>query len=167
MTKSRKRMLLSSIAMLLVALVALGSATYAWFTINRKVEAKTMVVKAATAKGLELTIDNGSNGGRTKTYNAFATATDNTLAPVSFQYTENGLNGTGYYPQDIQQAGALTSTTIGTKAGNWQAVTLPTAQATALDNTDVNAKAVKRLENGILVIEKNGRLFNAQGQLIK
>ena len=39
--------------------------------------------------------------------------------------------------------------------------------ATALDNTDVNAKAVKRLENGILVIEKNGRLFNAQGQLIK
>ena len=39
--------------------------------------------------------------------------------------------------------------------------------ATALDNTDVNAKAVKRLENGILVIEKNGRLFNAQGQLVK
>ncbi len=39
--------------------------------------------------------------------------------------------------------------------------------ATALDNTDVNARAVKRLENGILVIEKNGRLFNAQGQLIK
>ncbi len=39
--------------------------------------------------------------------------------------------------------------------------------ATALDNTADDLKAVKRLENGILVIEKNGRLFNAQGQLVK
>ena len=136
MTKSRKRILLSSIAMLLVALVALGSATFAWFTINRKVEAKALEVKAATAQGLEITIDNGANWGRTKSYKAFATATDNTLAPISFQYTASGLASTGYYPQDIQQAGALASDTIGTKAGNWASATLPTAQASALDNDD-------------------------------
>lgn len=39
--------------------------------------------------------------------------------------------------------------------------------STALDNTDVNAKAVKRLENGILVIEKNGVRYNVTGQVIK
>lgn len=52
MTKSRKRMLLSSIAMLLVALVALGSATYAWFTINRTVTADKIKVEAAVGSGL-------------------------------------------------------------------------------------------------------------------
>ena len=58
MTKSRKRMLLSSIAMLLVALVALGSATYAWFTIQRTVTADTMNVTAVAQKGIEITINN-------------------------------------------------------------------------------------------------------------
>ncbi|MEE3333376.1 MAG: hypothetical protein VZR54_03760 [Ruminococcus sp.] len=135
MKTNRKKMLLSSIAMLLVALVALGSATYAWFTINREVEAKAMNVTAATAKGLEITIDNAANWGRTKSYKAFATATDSTLAPVSFQYTATALQGTGYYPSDVSTSGALTSATLNT-ASNWNDVTLPTAQATTLDNTD-------------------------------
>ena len=39
--------------------------------------------------------------------------------------------------------------------------------ATALDNTEVEGKAVKVLKNGVLYIEKNGRTFNAQGQLVK
>ena len=52
MKKSRKKILLSSIAMLLVALVALGSATFAWFTINKVVEANTINVQANVAKGL-------------------------------------------------------------------------------------------------------------------
>ena len=41
------------------------------------------------------------------------------------------------------------------------------AIATALDNTAVEAKAVKSLQNGMLIIEKGGKKFNAQGQLIK
>ena len=40
MKKSRKKMLLSSIAMLLVALVALGSATFAWYITNATVTAE-------------------------------------------------------------------------------------------------------------------------------
>ena len=39
--------------------------------------------------------------------------------------------------------------------------------ATALDNTEVDAKAVKVLRNGILLIEKNGHTYNAMGQLVK
>lgn len=52
MLKSRKRMLLSSIAMLLVALVALGSATFAWYATQNSVTAKSEAFKAAAAQGL-------------------------------------------------------------------------------------------------------------------
>lgn len=51
-TKFRKRALLSSVAMLLVALVALGSATFAWFTSNPNADATGLHLKATAAKGL-------------------------------------------------------------------------------------------------------------------
>ena len=53
-TKFRKRMLLSSVAMLLVALVALGSATFAWF--NIRPDAKATGLSAATTKASSLQI---------------------------------------------------------------------------------------------------------------
>ena len=39
--------------------------------------------------------------------------------------------------------------------------------ATALINTDAEVKAVKRIVNGQLLIEKNGVLYNAQGNVVK
>ena len=45
-------------------------------------------------------------------------------------------------------------------------ITLP-ATPTALENTGIDTKAIKRLENGILVIELNGTKYNAQGMLIR
>ena len=51
-TKFRKRALLSSLAMLLVALVALGSATFAWFVDDPNVTATGLTMKANTALGL-------------------------------------------------------------------------------------------------------------------
>lgn len=51
-TKFRKRALLSSVAMLLVALVALGSATFAWFVDDPNVTATGISAKANTALGL-------------------------------------------------------------------------------------------------------------------
>lgn len=81
MTKSRKRMLLSSVAMLLVALVALGSATYAWFTLQKTVTANSMKVSATAKKGIEITIDNGQTvTSATKSYSAAQLA----LQPVSW-----------------------------------------------------------------------------------
>ena len=38
---------------------------------------------------------------------------------------------------------------------------------TAIDNTVVEGKAVKRIENGMLIIEKNGVRYNALGQAIR
>lgn len=41
-------------------------------------------------------------------------------------------------------------------------IVLP-ATATGINNTDAEIKAIKRIENGVLVIEKNGVKYNAQG----
>jgi hypothetical protein len=51
-TTSRKKMLISSVAMLLVAMMALGSATFAWFTSNPLAEASGLTLKATASKGL-------------------------------------------------------------------------------------------------------------------
>lgn len=57
MKTNRKKMLLSSIAMLLVALVALGSATYAWFTSNPNATASGISMKTTAAAGLVIKTD--------------------------------------------------------------------------------------------------------------
>lgn len=46
-TKSRKRLLISSVAMLLVAMLALGTATFAWFTTDTTTQATGINVKTS------------------------------------------------------------------------------------------------------------------------
>jgi len=53
-TTFRKKALLSSVAMLLVALVALGSATFAWFTQNPTVNATGLSLQATASAGLQI-----------------------------------------------------------------------------------------------------------------
>ena len=53
-TKFRKRALLSSVAMLLVALVALGSATFAWFVANPVASANGLVMTTQAAPGIAI-----------------------------------------------------------------------------------------------------------------
>ena len=50
----RKRALLSSVAMLLVATVAVGSATFAWFTQSPTATASGLKMKATSANGLKI-----------------------------------------------------------------------------------------------------------------
>ncbi len=52
-----------------------------------------------------------------------------------------------------------------TYESNVLSVTYPTA--TAIDNTEAATKAVKRIVNGQLVIEREGKLFNALGAEVK
>ena len=73
-TKTRKRVLLSSVAMLLVALVALGSATFAWFNTKNSADAHT--IKAQTTKGSDISLSETGAGGWTHDL----TFTNNTLA---------------------------------------------------------------------------------------
>ena len=61
-TKFRKRALLSSVAMLLVALVALGSATFAWFVSNPNATASGLKLKTTASEGLVITTDTDVDG---------------------------------------------------------------------------------------------------------
>lgn len=106
MKNTRKKMLLSSVAMLLVALVALGSATYAWFTVNKEVTADKMKVKAATAAGLQIT---GKNGGVDANWvrDYEFTLAEQTLTPTSRGFTESGITGTtGFLPGEVKTTGS-------------------------------------------------------------
>lgn len=86
-TKFRKRALLSSVAMLLVALVALGSATFAWFTANPNATASGFKMRTTAAAGLVISTETDSRW----THNAVLRATgtgDNTVtdpSPLSLQ----------------------------------------------------------------------------------
>ena len=51
-TTSRKRLLISSVAMLLVAMLALGTATFAWFTQNTSATANEFSAKTVKHQNL-------------------------------------------------------------------------------------------------------------------
>lgn len=60
-TKALKKQMGAAIAMVLVAAVALGSATFAWFVTNNKVDATTTNI-AAQSNAAYMTIANGTTG---------------------------------------------------------------------------------------------------------
>ena len=73
-TTFRKKALLSSVAMLLVALVALGSATFAWFTSNPNADATGLKLKTTAASGLVIRTTTDPNW----SHNALLDAVDDT-----------------------------------------------------------------------------------------
>lgn len=103
-TKALKTQLLAAIAMVLVASIALGSSTYAWFASNNKVEAKSMSFNATTSKNLA--ISNSANGAFDTTAAAVYTEAM-TLRPAS---TEK-LSGTPAFFKNSD--GKVTSITDG------------------------------------------------------
>ncbi len=125
MKNTRKKMLLSSVAMLLVALVALGSATYAWFTINKTVEANTIAVKAAVANGLQITSTNGKKWDRTVSFGD-TTATD--LKPVSLNPgTAISSSTKAFVAGDVSRDNGGAWATGDTDIGSFTEVALPDA----------------------------------------
>lgn len=78
-TKALKKQMGAAIAMVLVAAVALGSATFAWFVNNTKVTAESVDVTAKSANTLLISHD-GTAWGTTAT---FASAKSETFVPVS------------------------------------------------------------------------------------
>ena len=58
---SLKRQMTAAIAMVLVAGIALASATYAWFVTNNKVDATTSTI-SAQSNAAYMTITNGPTG---------------------------------------------------------------------------------------------------------
>lgn len=107
-TTFKKKALLSSVAMLLVAIVALGSATFAWFTQNKTVTAEGLKLEATTAAGLQILSksaqDVGGQWGRETVINAIkdgddiVTNSESTSLgnPLSYNYDNTTFVSSGF-----------------------------------------------------------------------
>ena len=85
-TKARRRLLISSLCMLLVAIVALGTATFAWFTQNTSATADGITVRTSKTSSLKISDD-------TRDYDTSFTYTgvQSVMLPAS------SINGTKWY----------------------------------------------------------------------
>ena len=129
-TKFRKRALLSSVAMLLVALVALGSATFAWFAANPKANAAGLKLKTTAATGLVVKTDTDHKWSHAAALNAEETGADTgeyaskdeyfNLTPVSQDQSDPGKFYTADAKKstDYRVAKDTTFTSAGVTAGH-------------------------------------------------
>lgn len=113
-TKALKKQMGAAIAMVLVAAVALGSATFAWFVTNSKVDATTSTI-SAQSNAAYMTIANGTTG---------ANAVDTTS--VKTEVTTKPLYPATYGEQDA------------TKKGTWM-----TGFGTTLDDGTLSGSLVE------------------------
>jgi hypothetical protein len=137
MKNTRKKMLLSSVAMLLVALVALGSATYAWFSISKTVSANGIQVKAVTESGLAISIHKDSSKAwdqwseSSVTYTGEATDKNlvscDTVTKAGTDVETTDLNG--FFPGSVTHAEGGTWTADNTKVTDFKSVNTPAGAA--------------------------------------
>ncbi|MGN1432169.1 MAG: hypothetical protein ACI4XI_00560 [Ruminococcus sp.] len=105
-TSSRKRLLVSSVAMLLVAMLALGTATYAWFTSSTAVYADGINVRTTKASKLQISDISGS----------WTNHVDYGVSKI--MYPVSSANGSAWYKADAE-----TDTNFAAKAGTYASVT--------------------------------------------
>lgn len=111
-TTSRKRLLISSVAMLLVAMLALGTATFAWFTTDTTTQAKGISVQTSK-KSLLLVSSRTSEWTDNLNYNFGTDAAKNLLQPASSYdgahwykaQADNGLSGAATNGEKITGVG--------------------------------------------------------------
>ena len=92
--KALKKQLVAAIAMVLVAAVALGSSTYAWFVTNNKVDATTSTISAQSNAAF-MTIKNGLEGAHlVDTTTATTDVETKPLYPATFGEETGSTKGT-------------------------------------------------------------------------
>lgn len=92
--KALKKQLVAAIAMVLVAAVALGSSTYAWFVTNNKVDATTSTISAQSNAAF-MTIENGVTGAHSVDTTSVTTAVETKpLYPATFGEETGSTKGT-------------------------------------------------------------------------
>lgn len=111
--------------MLLVAMLALGTATYAWFSVNKSVYADGMQVTASAPKGLQVTIKNGAasdaatstNWASTMSYTASQQAN---VAAVSIPWTNANkkLPANYFYPKTVKDGASSANAILAADASN-------------------------------------------------
>ena len=109
-TKALKKQMGAAIAMVLVAAVALGSATFAWFVSNNKVEAKTSNI-AAQSNSAYLVIDTQTTS--TNSTSAVTSAVDKKeLYPAK---TEKGQDGKAVWKSAYASSAEASTMKAGTE----------------------------------------------------
>lgn len=86
--------------------------------------------------------------------------------------TDYSVEGVGFYLYEGAKLGANKAYVILNSGSNPAPRRLPFVFAgeqgtTAIDNTNAEFKSIKTIENGALIIEKNGVRYNAMGQIVK
>ena len=98
-SKAIRKQLLAAVAMVLVAAVALGSSTYAWFVTNNKVDATTSTISAQSNAAF-MTITNGTTGAKNEDTTTITTEVPTkALYPATFGEETGSTKGkfmTGY-----------------------------------------------------------------------
>lgn len=107
-TTSRKRLLISSVAMLLVAMLALGTATFAWFTSSTSVKADG--IKVRTSKTSKLEICSNQSGWKSDGF-----AYENVS---SIMFPASSANGTDWFTATAAKSSEFT------KSGNFKQLTM-------------------------------------------
>ena len=128
--KTRKRAMLSSVAMLLVSVVALTTATYAWFSNSSKAQVNSLDVNVASASGIQISLTGTDNwksaisGSEILSASSFA----GTLTPVSTALGPDAKTGEDnelkFYLGTMADGGNDVITTAATKNSQYLAVDL-------------------------------------------
>ena len=176
-TTFRKKALLSSVAMLLVALVALGSATFAWFTANPKANAAGLDLKTTASTGLVVRTDSDDQWSHAAAlYKGQSAAFD--LTPVSQDQStsanfwtvdaaESSKYGAGtdaMTPASVgtyQAPGAVYSEKIYFRLSDGSATDANSTQNVVLTNIAITKDTAATMENTIrvAVADKNNHLL--------
>lgn len=123
-SKNRKRALFSSLAMLLVAMIALSAATYAWFVNSATATVEGINVEVTAPDGL-LISETGADG--TWSNKITLTGTD-TLAPVSGFQDDDNPDLTKMYSAGLTVnntgAGTATIAEVASATGNYKDITV-------------------------------------------
>lgn len=117
---TRKRALISSVAMLMVAILALGTATYAWFSAKDTATATGISMKASAASGLlvSLTGNEGTWGDSVVLYDATADDGDGgqvgpvILNPASCAFDGASLTAPTFYKAIADSPNSYEATTF-------------------------------------------------------
>ena len=126
-----------------------------------KSDAASIMLTPSTADAVTFTATNSLQG------TDVATAAPANCYVLSGHSADNSEIGVGFY----QYTGTLKAhrayVTISNPNSAPKRLRFVFDSATAIENTDADVKAEKRIENGVLYIIKNGVKYNAQGQTVK
>lgn len=158
----KKRAFISAIAMLIVSAIVLTSATYAWFSMAKKVEVESMELNVTSPEGIQisantsafttkLTVDdiNGTSSTRFKAYEGHINNIPETIKPSS-TILENSGSKINWFDGSINDSGMMQISKINNEVGsgltafdlfvkvkNAQTVKFGSTTVTCADNPEV------------------------------